>query len=314
MENIKVSVIVPIYNGAQFVDECVKQLVNQTLKEIEIIFVNDGSTDNSLEICKNLEKEYNNIIAINQENKGVSSARNNGIKVAKGKYVVFFDVDDKYDIDICEFLYEIAEKNNAYIACMEDIGEKAEINIFNKNESLQKLLEMKISMSSCNKMFKRDLINDNLFPHGVKIYEDLDAVYNAIKSCAIVVCTNEKKYHYIKRENSSSRVKVFEKKYFDAIKVVDNIYEDVKVNYPQLLEFAEKRKAITYLRISKIYYRRKAPKEFREEIKILRKYLISLDKNQIDKYYDKKTEKIRYYLLRYCMPLFKLMVNTLDKM
>ena len=109
----KVSVIIPIYNTALYLSEALDSICNQTLKEIEIILVNDGSTDNSLNILKKYEP---NIILINQENLGQSIARNEGIEIAKGEYVAFVDSDDWVDLDFFEKLYNTAKNHNADIA------------------------------------------------------------------------------------------------------------------------------------------------------------------------------------------------------
>jgi len=112
----KVSVIIPVYNVERYLRECLDSIINQTLEDIEIICINDGSTDNSLEILCEYEKKDNRIIVFNQENKGVSTARNNGIKLAKGEFVCFIDPDDKYPTqDVLAVLYHGAIKNNVLI-------------------------------------------------------------------------------------------------------------------------------------------------------------------------------------------------------
>ena len=110
--DIKVSIIIPVYNVENYLEECLDSAVNQTLKEIEIIAVNDGSTDSSLDILNKYKDKYKNINIINQENKGLSGARNSGLKLAKGKYVYFLDSDDYINIDSMEVCYKEAEKYN----------------------------------------------------------------------------------------------------------------------------------------------------------------------------------------------------------
>ena len=113
---IKVSVIIPIYNSEAYLEKCLQSVINQTLKEIELICVNDGSTDNSLEILQRYALKYNNIIVINQENCGVGKSRNKGIDIAKGKFVAFMDSDDFYpDYDVLECLYNSAIENDVHI-------------------------------------------------------------------------------------------------------------------------------------------------------------------------------------------------------
>ncbi len=116
MKKYKVSICVPVYNAEKYLSETLDSLVNQTLKDIEIICVNDGSTDSSLSILKKYAKKYKNIKIINQENQGLGGARNTGISNANGEYIGFIDADDIANIDMYEKLYNNAKKNNADIA------------------------------------------------------------------------------------------------------------------------------------------------------------------------------------------------------
>lgn len=116
MENIKVSVIVPVYNSETYLKQCLDSIVTQTLKDIEIICINDGSTDDSGKILKEYASNHYSLTILNQKNQGAGVARNNGIRAAKGKYVIFMDSDDYYpDSDILEALYDAAELNNVLI-------------------------------------------------------------------------------------------------------------------------------------------------------------------------------------------------------
>jgi glycosyltransferase involved in cell wall biosynthesis len=109
---MKVSIIIPVYNVEEYLEECLESAINQTLEGIEIICVNDGSTDLSLDILNKYSKKSDKIKIINQKNKGLSGARNTGIKVAKGKYFYFLDSDDYIELDAMEVCYKEAERNN----------------------------------------------------------------------------------------------------------------------------------------------------------------------------------------------------------
>jgi glycosyltransferase involved in cell wall biosynthesis len=122
MSDIKVSVILPLYNVEKFIGQCLDSLVNQTLKEIEIICVNDGSPDNSATIAKQYAEKYSNITVIDQENKGAGAARNNGLKHAKGEYLSFLDSDDFFEPDMLEVAYNKAKED------------KADMVVFNSNQ------------------------------------------------------------------------------------------------------------------------------------------------------------------------------------
>ena len=115
---MKVSIIVPVYNVESYLDKCLNSLVNQTLKDIEIIVINDGSTDNSQKIIDKYSKKYKNIINITKENGGVSEARNLGLEKASGEYIGFLDSDDWIEPDMYELMYQKAKTENFdIVAC-----------------------------------------------------------------------------------------------------------------------------------------------------------------------------------------------------
>ena len=114
--NIKVSIIVPVYNVEKYLRQCLDSLINQTLQEIEIICVDDGSTDNSSNILSDYAQKDSRIIVHRQENQGLANARNAGLKLANGEYIGFLDSDDFVDIDFFEKLYQAASSDNADIA------------------------------------------------------------------------------------------------------------------------------------------------------------------------------------------------------
>ena len=116
MSDIKVSVIVPVYNVEKYLRQCLDSIINQTLKEIEILCINDGSTDSSPEILKEYEEKDSRIKIINKKNAGLSAARNQGLELAKGEYVSFIDSDDWINETFCEALYTAAKKYDSDIA------------------------------------------------------------------------------------------------------------------------------------------------------------------------------------------------------
>lgn len=309
----KVSVVVPVYNGAQYVESCCEQLVHQTMSKLEIIFVDDGSIDDSMEIIERCAARYENVIAVHQENRGVSAARNHGIALASGEYVGFVDVDDLVDSDMYEVLLQIADEDRVDIVCMEGLGSLGEKTILrSQNQWMSAFFQATIRISAWNKLFKKSLFQEKSFPEGKRIHEDMCAVYKALTCAQSVALVNIEKYHYIHREGSSSRVNVFSEKYFDAIDIADWIYADAIKRFPDIPDLVEARKAKTYLRISKIYYLRGAPKEYSERILQMRGYLKSLPKGKLSTYFT-RNDIIRYYLYIYLRPLFFLLIKTIDK-
>ena len=175
--NDLISVIVPVYNCEKYLDRCIESLINQTYKNIEIILINDGSKDNSLEICNKWQKNDNRIIVINKENGGVSSARNKGLEIAKGKYISFIDSDDYLDIncyntllenngnyDVIVFNYYYDFINYKKVGITNFGNGKFEYELFRKNS---------IQGYACNKLYKSEIINKIRFDEKIKICEDL---------------------------------------------------------------------------------------------------------------------------------------------
>ena len=111
----KISVIIPVFNSSLYLDHCLSTVVNQTLKDIEIILIDDGSTDDSLNVIKNYAKKYNNIKYTSKENEGQAIARNIGIQMSSGEFITFIDSDDYIELNMLEKLYNIAKPDNSDI-------------------------------------------------------------------------------------------------------------------------------------------------------------------------------------------------------
>ena len=160
---IKVSIIVPIYNKEKYLHQCLDSIVNQTLKDIEIILVDDGSTDNSLEIINQYKNKDTRIICIEQKNQGAAKARQVAIDIAKGEYLYFIDADDYIELNLCETIYNNAIKNDADIVFFNT----KEHRIENNEEKIiykEKYLE--------NKLYNRDEIIDYILPRTLSEYDN----------------------------------------------------------------------------------------------------------------------------------------------
>ena len=159
---IKVSVIVPVYNVEKFIDKCLNSLVKQSLKEIEIIVVNDGSPDNSQKIIDKYVKKYpEKVQSFIKENGGQGSARNIGIVKAKGEYISFVDSDDWLDLDALEKMYSLAKKDNSDIVICDMVDHYANYTIYHNCTKYNSVFE--VTPSACNKIFKKELIKDFRF-------------------------------------------------------------------------------------------------------------------------------------------------------
>lgn len=240
----KISIVVPIYNLQEEIERSVKSIQRQTYKNIEIILVNDGSTDNSWEIVCSLADKDNRIISINKENEGVTSARLEGVKAATGEFIGFVDGDDEIETDMYELLLKNAKQYKADIShCgYQMIFADGRISYFHNTGYIKKqdrLTGMKdllegalVEPGLCNKLFHRTLFNDLLtmgeIYKSIKINEDLLMNYILFSKSNLSVFQDVCKYHYLVRKESASRGTLNEHKIFDPIYVKQYIL-DMKI-------------------------------------------------------------------------------------
>lgn len=219
----EISVIVPVYNVQKYLRKCLNSLVKQTFKDIEIIAVNDGSTDDSEEILKEYAEKYDNFSYYNKENGGLSDARNFGLKHANGRYVAFVDSDDYVDRTMYEKMYNKALENNYdYVECdfywvypnknRLDRG----IRYKNKNEML-----LYGRVVAWNKLIKRDVITE-LFPKGL-YFEDIEFFYKLIPNINDFAFVDEPLVYYVQRENSQSKEQSY--KTAQIFNIFDNVFD-----------------------------------------------------------------------------------------
>lgn len=215
-----ISVIIPVYNVQDYLERCLNSVINQTYKNIEIILVNDGSKDNSQSICENYLKKYKNIRIINQENKGLSAARNIGVECSMGEYIVFIDSDDYVDTNYVEYLYKLLVDNEADISAISPIivydNAVNKEAIYDKRTMVYEDMEKCLSdvlygkpfgVSAHNKLYKKELIMNNPYPVGL-YHEDELTTYKVIEKCNKVVFGYSKLYYYYQRDDSIMNCKI----------------------------------------------------------------------------------------------------------
>lgn len=199
------SIIVPVYNADVYLERCVKSILKQEFKDFELILVNDGSKDNSLSLIEKFAKQDNRIKYISQENRGLSYARNRGISMSTGMYIVFVDADDWIDIKFLEISKQYIEKYNPDIITYRHCGsklvskeEKKKKFLIKEKQGADKLFDLSISNYAWSKVFRRDIIlsyGDEVFPVGRR-YEDIATMYKIFCEANIVLCSNEILYFY----------------------------------------------------------------------------------------------------------------------
>lgn len=221
MESDKISIIIPVYNVEKYLETCIKSIINQTYTNLEIILIDDGSKDNSLNICKDFEKKDKRIKAIHKENEGVSSARNLGIKESTGNYITFIDPDDYAENNMIERAVNISKKydadivqwNSYYNKENEEIKRKAITNdILKREDEGIKLLQLDILSTIYEekengisvgpirgvwgKLYKKDIIKDIEFDKSLYAFEDGLFNLNAFENAKRIVLFNEYLHHY----------------------------------------------------------------------------------------------------------------------
>lgn len=254
---VKLSIIVPIYNVERYLERCIISILNQTYVNFELILVNDGSIDNSKDICEKYLSIDNRIKLINKKNGGLSSARNTGIELAIGEYIAFVDSDDYINKYMYEVLITTLKKDKSdMVICgynkvdqneanFQEINNYIDVNNvlaskISKVEALDKLLiEGEKFVFAWNKIYKRKLFNELRYKNG-KIYEDEFLAHRVLYKCNKVSVINEKLYFYIQRDGSIINSK-FTTKRFDKVYALKERIDFLKEkNLLELKEKAEK--------------------------------------------------------------------------
>lgn len=224
-----ISVIVPIYNVEKYLDRCIKSILNQSYKNLDIILIDDGSKDRCSEICDQWERKDNRITVIHKENSGLSDTRNIGIELSHGSYLSFIDSDDYVHKDFIKILYELCKKYDSdismcgvYETCEEEDTTK---NIKGGNEEVKytkSILSKKDSLYcvAWNKLYKREVFQNVRYPKG-KIHEDVAVIYKLLYFSNKVAITDIKLYFYFNNPNSIMRSN-YTKKHLD---ILDGLYD-----------------------------------------------------------------------------------------
>lgn len=230
MNDVMFSIIIPVYQSRKFLRKTVEDTLKQTYKNFEIILINDGSDDGSEEICNKLSKEYKCIKVIHQPNKGVSAARNIGIKNSIGKYILFLDSDDRLEINALSMLAKVIEEYNIdlvmfdFVWCRNNNNLVASANIsegvFNKNQIVElfwSTYECCIAHNVGTKLYKKEIIKKyNIeFNENYSIFEDIMFCIDYLSKCNTVFYLKTPFYYYYIHQNGSLSSS-YKKKFLDA--------------------------------------------------------------------------------------------------
>ena len=255
-----ISIIVPVYNVEKYLKKCVYSILNQSYKNLEVILVNDGSTDNSGKICDELSREDSRIKVYHKDNGGLSDARNYGVAKANGEYVGFVDSDDYIDQYMYENLYKAIRKYNTQIAeCgitrvyknnklrPHYDGEEYSLVVDREGYLKEYLENRKVYGAAVCKLLSIDLANVLKFPDG-KVYEDVFYTLELLKKVDKYTLISGNYYYYYIRGNSIT-TKTFSSRDMDYIEIIDKIGEYTLNNYSKLKEKLFIRQGFAYLSI-----------------------------------------------------------------
>lgn len=247
----KISIIIPVYNVEETIDFCIKSIINQTYKNLEILLIDDGSTDASGKICDEYSKKDKRIKVIHKQNEGVSATRNLGIKVSTGKFIAFIDSDDFLEKSYFETLYKVIDTTNSDIAVCAykvlsnknniiydmsyETGLKHnEIVIYENVDITKELLKQKIIKNFIwNKLYKKKNICE--FEEGVH-YEDIMFSLNVLEKAKKVAYINKSCYNYCKRDTSITAT-ISEQNLNNFGKAISDRYDKIKEKYPDLADY-----------------------------------------------------------------------------
>ncbi|MGN0334580.1 MAG: glycosyltransferase family 2 protein [Lachnospiraceae bacterium] len=282
-----ISVIIPVYNVEEYIEECLKSVVIQSYEHLEIILVDDGSTDSSGEICDQWARSDSRIRVIHQENGGLSAARNSGMKIAGGAYIGFVDSDDVIHPLMYEKLYRALTDHECDISCcgvtksifFEDRDKKENFRIFQPQDAILALIEDRdLSVTVWNKLYRHEIVRTLAFKEG-KCHEDEYWTYQAFSRAEKIVLTDFCGYGYRQRESGIMGRK-YSLKRLDIIEARSERLNVIEEHYPELTASARC--------------------DFRFEcIRAFQLSLLYLDRDDLQKSRSLITRAVKKHVLRY---------------
>lgn len=322
-----ISIIIPVYNVSLFLEKCLNSVINQTFKNLQIILVDDGSTDNSGIICDNYSKKDSRIEVIHQKNKGLSEARNTGLSLARGEYITFVDSDDYIELDTYSTIFKaIIENKNPDLIFFRarTVNVKGKIIGIGGKEPTGKILKVDKEFSEkriigeldngvWNKVYRAEIVKNIIFESGRVHGEDFKYNLEVLERVKTAINIDQIKYNYVKNPNSITR-KSFNPKNFDQVYFKDLILEIVKEKFPKYLKISEKRAFLARLHICRVIYHEKLEKEYKTQLVEYDKYMdlyYNLIKNEMS--FLEKTEYILYKNFKRIYKIFLIFLYSLKK-
>lgn len=239
-----ISVVLPVYNVEPYLDKCMNTVLNQTYPNMEIILVDDGSTDHSGKFCDHYAQMDSRVHVIHKKNGGLSDARNVGMACASGEYIAFIDSDDTVALDMIDYLYGLIQRfhTSMSLCChnvvfdngekVKPLGDGAE-KVLDSQQAIEDMLyHHLVDTSAWAKLYKRDLFKNISYPKG-KLFEDIGTTYKLFLKAKQIACGFVPKYNYQVREGSIV-TRSFSRKKLDLLEMTDTMGRDVLAVYPDL--------------------------------------------------------------------------------
>lgn len=324
----EISVIVSVYNCEKYIRRCIESILNQTFEDLELLIIDDGSTDESGRICDEFKLKDSRVKVIHERNSGVSIARNVGINIAKGKFIGFVDGDDYLAPDMYESLYKNLQENNADIAicgimnCFlkelpngsvkEERALQSNIcgkGILSGRQAFSEALKSKIfSVNPVNKLFAAKFLKEERFPAN-KTSEDAFLIPKILAKAKCVVYDTEPKYYYV-RHSGSITTSEFKEGDWSVVEAYEEHLNAIKNNFPELLEEAKFRYFWSYIYVLDKMIKSKAKvrkQDYRRAVNFIKKNF----KNIISNPYFSSKRKIAVFVLMISEKIYKKLVMKL---
>lgn len=319
--NDLVSVIVPIYKVEDYIHRCVDSILGQSYENLEVILVDDGSPDNCGAICDEYGLKDRRVKVIHRENGGLSAARNSGLEIVTGKYIMFVDSDDWLDLDTIQYLYQIIKEHRADVSAVGLLsvfdGTEPEKNIYSnkvkiydKKQALETFLfNGQLSPCACGKLWKSNLWLKVRFPEG-KLFEDQFTIYKILDEIERSVLSENKMYFYFKREGSIGHSE-FSKRTYDLHDAIGDEYNYIINKYPE----TESNLIVAYITWEIVFINMMIRSEYKDDqiVNKVRKIARKNIRKCMSCEYINRTRKIQIALFAYIYPLYVLAYKQYKK-
>ena len=300
-----VSILIPAYNAEKTINRCLDSILCQTFQDIELIIVNDGSTDSTLSILSNYAENDKRIIVYNQPNQGVSAARNTGLRNASGDYILYVDSDDWIEPNMIQRMVDLIEDADI-VFCGNDYSEtpgqvecigNVKIEYWNQQQQMLEFMKHKrMTGMLWNKLIRHNITEGSWFNEKTGYGEDAEFLWRILKKSQKMIVTNEILYHHVMEQSSISHLSFSDKKY-SAIPMWESVNKDVAENYPVLLPLARER--LMCAAVYSLYEVRHSKYNDKDVIKqmrsIVRKYIWSFLKTA------NVSRKFKFYAVAACL-------------